>query len=113
MENNTHDGDQTLAVTASAPGFTNVSRPLVVIDDDLPVSLDATGKPGGASGGAASFGVTATGKAPLYYAWKQNGAVIPGATNTTYSTNNVQLVGNGTQYSCLVSNAYGTPRAPW
>ena len=58
--------------------------------------------------GMASFGVTATGSLPLSYFWRRNGAYIIGATNSTYATNNVQLADSGTQFSCVVSNAYGT-----
>ena len=65
-----------------------------------------------AVGGTASFSVTATGAAPLSYFWLCNAAIIPGATNATYATNNVQLTDSGKQFSCLVSNAVGTVTSP-
>src|SRR5262249_28494287 len=60
------------------------------------------------TGGTASFSVTASGCAPLSYLWRRNGTPISGATALTYTTNNVQLADSGSQFSCLVSNVYGT-----
>jgi hypothetical protein len=59
-------------------------------------------------GGTAGFSVSATGSLPLSYYWMRNGTAIAGATNSSYTTNNVQLTDSGNQFSCLVSNAYGT-----
>ena len=59
-------------------------------------------------GGTASFSVTATGSLPLSYFWMRNGTAIAGATNSNYTTNNVQLTDSGSQFSCVVSNANGT-----
>ena len=59
-------------------------------------------------GGTASFSVTADGSLPLSYFWKRNVTVITGATNSSYTTNNVQLADSSSQFSCVVSNAYGT-----
>ena len=60
------------------------------------------------TGGSATFCVTATGSLPLSYFWMRNNIWIPGATNSSYTTNNVQLTDTSSQFSCLVSNAYGT-----
>ncbi|MGZ5569316.1 MAG: immunoglobulin domain-containing protein, partial [Limisphaerales bacterium] len=60
------------------------------------------------SGGSANFSISATGTAPLSYFWMRGGVPIAGATSSSYSTNNVQLADSGAQFSCLVSNAYGT-----
>jgi hypothetical protein len=60
------------------------------------------------AGATATFSVSTLGSAPLSYFWNRNGAPIAGATASTYSTNNVQLADSGSQFSCLVSNAYGT-----
>ena len=60
------------------------------------------------AGSTATFSVAATGSLPLSYFWQRNGAPIAGATLSNYTTNNVQLADSGTQFSCLVSNAYGT-----
>jgi len=59
-------------------------------------------------GGSATFSVTASGAAPLYYFWSRKSTPIAGATNSSYTDNNVQLAESGSQFSCLLSNAYGT-----
>jgi uncharacterized repeat protein (TIGR03803 family) len=59
-------------------------------------------------GSAATFCVTAEGSLPLEYFWRLNGVPIAGATASCYTTNNVQLSGSGSLFSCLVSNAYGS-----
>jgi uncharacterized repeat protein (TIGR03803 family) len=61
----------------------------------------------GFAGGMASFSVTASGTGPLSYFWQRNGSFIAGGTNSIYTINNVQLVDSGSQFSCVVSNAYG------
>jgi subtilase family serine protease len=61
-----------------------------------------------AVGGTASFSLTASGTAPLSYFWRRNTAFVAGATNATYSTNNVQTANSGTQFTCVVSNAVGS-----
>jgi hypothetical protein len=58
-------------------------------------------------GAAATFNVGASGF-PLNYFWFRNGKPIAGANASSYTTNNVQLADSGSQFSCLVSNAYGT-----
>ena len=60
------------------------------------------------AGSTATFAISASGSLPLSYFWLRNGAAIAGATNLTYSTNNVQLTDSGSQFSCLVSNAVGS-----
>jgi len=59
-------------------------------------------------GRTASFSVSAAGAAPLSYFWQRNGEFIAGATDSTYTTNNVQIADSGSLFSCLVSNAFGT-----
>ena len=58
--------------------------------------------------GSATFSVTASGTVPLGYFWRRNGTPIAGANSSNYTTNNVQLADSGSQFSCLVSNTYGT-----
>ena len=59
-------------------------------------------------GNTATFGVAASGSDPLSYFWSRNGVLIPGATNFNYSLNNAQLSDSGSQFSCLVTNIYGS-----
>jgi hypothetical protein len=60
-----------------------------------------------ATGQVATFGVTAAGTAPLSYLWKENGAVIPGATSASYSTPPTTSAANGATFTVEVSNAAG------
>ena len=59
------------------------------------------------AGSAVTFSVAATGALPLSYYWQRNGLPVAGATDSSYTTDNVQLADSGSQFSCLVSNAYG------
>jgi subtilisin family serine protease len=60
-----------------------------------------------AAGSTAAFSVLAGGTAPLTYQWFLNGAIIPGATGTSFVLTNVQPANAGT-YSVQVANAAGT-----
>ncbi|HMP81646.1 MAG TPA: FG-GAP-like repeat-containing protein [Verrucomicrobiota bacterium] len=59
------------------------------------------------AGGTASFTVTASGDAPLWYQWHSNNVAIANATNSTLTLTNVQLAQAG-HYSVVVTNLYGT-----
>src|SRR5208337_204356 len=59
-------------------------------------------------GASPTFCLTASGTPPLNYFWQRNGTNIPGGTNSCYTTDNVRLSDSGSQFSCLVSNAYGS-----
>ncbi|MFN7138025.1 MAG: immunoglobulin domain-containing protein [Limisphaerales bacterium] len=54
-----------------------------------------------------TFTVAAAGSATLNYQWKLNGQDIPGATESTYTRNNVQFHDAGS-YSVVVSNSSGS-----
>ncbi|MSU21549.1 MAG: hypothetical protein EXS30_09160 [Pedosphaera sp.] len=59
------------------------------------------------AGGSATFGVTATGSAPLSYQWYRNSSALGGQVNTTFSLSNVQSADTGSIY-VKVSNAAGS-----
>ncbi len=59
------------------------------------------------AGGTATFTLLAAGPTPLDYFWQENGCAIPGATNATYTTGTLQLSDSGSQFSCVVTNAFG------
>jgi len=61
-----------------------------------------------AIGQSATFGVTASGTAPLSYQWKRNGVDIPGATSATYTLTNAQPSDNGARFRVSVTNARGS-----
>ncbi|MGC1089477.1 MAG: immunoglobulin domain-containing protein, partial [Candidatus Acidiferrum sp.] len=59
------------------------------------------------AGQTATFSVSATGTAPLTYQWKENGANIPGATSSSYTTAATTSADNGSTFQVVVSNATG------
>jgi subtilisin-like proprotein convertase family protein len=59
-------------------------------------------------GRSATFSISVMGTMPLGFFWQRDGGLISGATQPTYTINNVQTGDSGSQFSCLVSNAYGT-----
>jgi Concanavalin A-like lectin/glucanases superfamily/Immunoglobulin I-set domain len=54
-------------------------------------------------GNVVTFSITAFGTAPLSYQWRENGAPVAGATNSSYAA--TAVLGQST-YSCVISNAY-------
>ena len=59
-------------------------------------------------GETAKFKVIATGDPPLSYQWRKNGADIPGATSSSYTTPATVAGDNGSLFSAVVSNAGGS-----
>lgn len=59
-----------------------------------------------ALGGTVTFTVGATGSAPLTFVWFKNGVVIPGATTSSITRNNLTPEDEG-HYSVSVNNALG------
>jgi hypothetical protein len=53
-----------------------------------------------------AFSVSASSESPLRFQWRFNGAIIPGATNSTYLISNVTKQDEG-GYSVIVSNDFG------
>jgi hypothetical protein len=97
------------AVTATAGGLSatgyvwvtgSAARPIppVILSQPLSQAVPA--------GSNATFSVEADGSAPLSYQWLLNGAIIPAATDSTYTRTNVQTTDAGT-YSVQVVNAAG------
>ena len=69
-----------------------------------------TAQPIGATvyaGLTATFGVTASGIAPLFYQWYTNNAAIGGAAGTTYITPATTTNDSGKTFKVTVSNSYG------
>jgi len=56
----------------------------------------------------ATFGVTATGAAPLSYQWNKNGVAIGGATAAAYTTPPTTTGTNGARFTVTVTNGYGS-----
>lgn len=64
-----------------------------------------------AVGSNATFTVSATGTAPLYYQWRFNGIQINAATDTTYTRTNSQCADAG-GFDVVVSNSISTVTSP-
>ena len=60
------------------------------------------------SGGSAVFNIVASGIPPLSYSWERNGSTIAGANQPSYALNKLRLTDSGSQFTCVVQNAYGT-----
>ena len=60
------------------------------------------------AGATATFGVAATGTAPLSYQWYRSGAAIPGARASSYTTAETSGTDNGAVFTVTVSNVAGT-----
>jgi len=61
------------------------------------------------TGAVVTFTVAASGSSPLGYSWRRNGVPITsGANSPSYSTNNVRVADTGSQFSCVITNAYGS-----
>ena len=52
--------------------------------------------------------MVASGTAPLSYQWRKNGANISGATSSSYTTPTTVASDNGSLFSVVVSNPYGS-----
>jgi glucose/arabinose dehydrogenase len=60
-----------------------------------------------AAGQSVTFTVAATGTHPLWYQWLRNGAIISGATSSSYTLPSAQTSDNGTLFRCKISNSFG------
>ncbi len=58
-------------------------------------------------GQSAQFKIKANGTKPLTYQWKKNGINIPGAIDSIYQIDSVQISDNEAHFSCAVSNIAG------
>ena len=58
-------------------------------------------------GGSVTFSVAATGSAPLLYQWLKDGAVISGATASSYTIGSVKA-GDAGSYVVMIMNAQGS-----
>jgi hypothetical protein len=68
---------------------------------DLPAAQTVT------AGDTVTLSVTATGAPPLHYAWKKNGAEIPGAPDAPAHTFTAATADDGARFSVTVSNTAG------
>jgi uncharacterized repeat protein (TIGR01451 family) len=98
-------GDYSVAITNAVGAVTSAVASLTVL---VPPSI--TVQPTNQTvlvGNAINFQATATGSAPLSYQWLLSGAVLPGATTSSLTLNNVQTNQAGA-YSLRVTNSVGS-----
>ena len=60
------------------------------------------------AGQTATFVTSATGTSPISYQWRKNGANIPGAMASSYTTPATTLADNGAKFDVVVSNSAGS-----
>ncbi len=71
------------------------------------IAVDVVGSTN-CTGTTASFSVGVTNTFPVAYQWYYNGTILlPNQTNSTYTTNNVQVANSGT-YSVVITNSFGS-----
>jgi Beta-propeller repeat/Immunoglobulin domain/Abnormal spindle-like microcephaly-assoc'd, ASPM-SPD-2-Hydin len=91
--------DSVGSVTSNAATLTVNSPPSIVTQ---PASQTVT------AGQTATFNVAVTGTTPFSYQWLRNGANIPGATASTFTTAPVTISDSGALFSVTVSNLAGS-----
>lgn len=99
FSNNDAAGADNGGITLNVLYTATAGSPPSILTQPAPVTVDV--------GGNATFSVSASGSDPLSYQWLFNGVAIAGATNTSYSINNVQTANGGT-YSVTVTNNAGS-----
>ena len=60
------------------------------------------------AGQMATFGVSASGTAPLSYQWRKNGLYITGATSSSYTTPATTTADSGSTFSVVITNSAGS-----
>jgi phosphatidylinositol-3-phosphatase len=104
------DNGEVFSVTVSntAGAITSQSAKLTV--NVVPVAPSITIQPANvavSAGQSTSFSVVAVGTAPRSYQWLRNGAIISGATASSYSTGAITASDNGQAFAVTVSNSAG------
>jgi hypothetical protein len=101
-------GNYTVVVTNSAGSATSAVAVLTVTSSPVPPMITSQPQSQTVVAGAnVSFGVAATGTAPLAYQWRFNGTNLAGAFSTSLTLTNVQATSAGS-YSVVVSNSAGS-----
>src|SRR5207248_671243 len=96
--------DYALVVVANGISSDPITFPTATSPPIITVQPKSQTLPAGTN---VTFTIAAAGSS-LSYFWRRNGLFIPGATNSSYTTNNVQVADSGAVFSCLVSNSTGT-----
>jgi len=59
-------------------------------------------------GNTATFNISANSTSAYTFQWYKNNSLIPGATNSFYTTPMLKIADSGSQYYCIVSNCSGS-----
>ena len=104
---NSHYGSYSVVVSSTAGSVSSLSATLSALASGVaPAVATQPVVQSVEVGASASFGVVATGTAPLAYQWKKDGQNITGASNATLTLANVQTLSGGA-YTVAVTNAFG------
>ena len=98
-----------VVVSNSAGNITSAQATLTV--NSAPVAPTITTQPANQTvnaGQTATFGVVASGTAPLTYQWQKNTVNITGATATSYTTPVTTTADSGELFRVIVSNSVGS-----
>ena len=98
-----------VVITNSAGSATSNNASLTV--NAAAVAPSVTSQPANqtvTAGQTATFGVSATGTAPMSYQWRKNGTNITGATSSSYSTPATTTTDSGFTFSVVISNSAGS-----
>ena len=83
-----------------APPPSTLSQPPIITTQPAGKTVTA--------GQTATFDVAATGTSSMSYQWKKNGALISGATSSSYTTPATTTSDNGALFTVVVSNSAGS-----
>ncbi len=104
----TDAGNFSCTVTNSAGNAT--SNVAVLVVSSSPAAPIITTQPASVSitaGGSATFGIVASGTAPLSYQWYKGVAALGGATSASFTVASAQPADAGS-YTCIVTNSAGS-----
>jgi hypothetical protein len=107
------NGSHTLTAAArdAAGNATTSSVVTVTVSNIVTTPPSITSQPASQTatvGSTATFSVVAAGTPPFSYQWQKNGANVPGATASSYTTPALALADSGSTYRVTVTNGAGS-----